>query len=68
MSAPRLTPVQSLDAFSVGDHVAWTNQGVRMTGTVKRVNGKSLSVMRSDLHALGQKWRVGPSACSKVAS
>ncbi len=43
-----------------GDHVAFVARGRRITGTVRRVNRRTLTIVPDRPESPGQYWRVGP--------
>lgn len=58
------TPSFGSDSFSTGDRVYFFDKGLKVTGTVKRVNRKTISV-DPDGRSDGRYYRVPPSMLSK---
>jgi hypothetical protein len=66
--APVTGTVMGVPLFKVGDRVSFNARGSVVTGTVKRVNGKTLAVLpdgESDPH---RYWRVSPGFCRAASS
>jgi hypothetical protein len=68
--AHRRTPAYApakVAGFKLGDKVSFQGKGMLITGTVKRVSAKTISVLPVNAINPNAYWRVSPGLLSKVA-